>query len=100
MGALKKDWASPTSIALSWQQPEETTLPVLEYEVKYHEKVNECATHDYNGIWCLFIKYIYLRVLLMFLINCNCMHVYLKMFLSAYVKSSKRLNWNNVLLND
>ncbi|XP_017279357.1 ephrin type-A receptor 6 [Kryptolebias marmoratus] len=38
VGALKKDWASPTSIALSWQQPEETTLPVLEYEVKYYEK--------------------------------------------------------------
>lgn len=39
VGALKKDWASPNSIALSWQQPEESTLPVLDYEVKYYEKV-------------------------------------------------------------
>lgn len=39
IGALKKDWASPSSIALSWQQPEQTTLPILEYEIKYYEKV-------------------------------------------------------------
>lgn len=43
IGVLKKDWASPNSIALSWQQPEETTLPVLEYEVKYYEKVKFCT---------------------------------------------------------
>ncbi len=39
IGALKKDWASPNSIALSWQQPEQTSLPVLDYEIKYYEKV-------------------------------------------------------------
>lgn len=39
IGVLKKDWASPNSIALSWQQPEQTTLPVLDYEIKYYEKV-------------------------------------------------------------
>lgn len=39
IGALKKDWASPNSIALSWQQPEQTTLPILDYEIKYYEKV-------------------------------------------------------------
>lgn len=39
IGALKKDWASPSSIALSWQQPEKTALPILEYEIKYYEKV-------------------------------------------------------------
>lgn len=39
VGALKKDWASPNSIALSWQQPEQTTLPILDYEIKYYEKV-------------------------------------------------------------
>lgn len=39
IGALKKDWASPSSIALSWQQPEQSTLPILEYEIKYYEKV-------------------------------------------------------------
>uniref|UniRef100_H2SAG2 receptor protein-tyrosine kinase n=1 Tax=Takifugu rubripes TaxID=31033 RepID=H2SAG2_TAKRU len=38
IGALKKDWASPSSIALSWQQPEKTALPILEYEIKYYEK--------------------------------------------------------------
>lgn len=39
IGALKKDWASPSSIALSWQQPEQAALPILEYEIKYYEKV-------------------------------------------------------------
>lgn len=39
VGALKKDWASQNSIALSWQQPEQTTLPILDYEIKYYEKV-------------------------------------------------------------
>lgn len=39
MGALKKDWASPNSIALSWQEPEQTALPILDYEIKYYEKV-------------------------------------------------------------
>ncbi|XP_072301214.1 ephrin type-A receptor 3 isoform X4 [Eucyclogobius newberryi] len=38
VGAMKKDWASPGSIALSWQQPEQTALSILEYEVKYYEK--------------------------------------------------------------
>ncbi|XP_054887695.1 ephrin type-A receptor 6-like [Poeciliopsis prolifica] len=41
VGAVKKDWASPNSIALSWQQPEETTLPIIDYEVKYYEKQQE-----------------------------------------------------------
>ena len=40
VGQLKKDWASPNSIALSWQAPEQTPLPVLDYEVKYYEKVH------------------------------------------------------------
>ncbi|RVE58142.1 hypothetical protein OJAV_G00206320 [Oryzias javanicus] len=46
IGVLKKDWASPNSIALSWQQPEETTLPVLEYEVKYYEKEHEQLSYS------------------------------------------------------
>lgn len=45
VGAVKKDWASPNSIALSWQQPEQTVLPILDYEIKYYEKVH----------WLLFI---------------------------------------------
>lgn len=39
VGAVKKDWASPNSIALSWQQPEQMALPILDYEIKYYEKV-------------------------------------------------------------
>lgn len=39
IGTLKKDWASPNSIALSWQQPEQTALPIFDYEIKYYEKV-------------------------------------------------------------
>uniref|UniRef100_A0A3Q4GA01 Ephrin type-A receptor 6 n=1 Tax=Neolamprologus brichardi TaxID=32507 RepID=A0A3Q4GA01_NEOBR len=46
VGALKKDWASPNSIALSWQQPEQTTLPIIDYEVKYYEKVLKYSAYD------------------------------------------------------
>lgn len=46
IGALKKDWASPSSIALSWQQPEQAALPILEYEIKYHEKVKFSSPHE------------------------------------------------------
>uniref|UniRef100_H3CAL6 receptor protein-tyrosine kinase n=1 Tax=Tetraodon nigroviridis TaxID=99883 RepID=H3CAL6_TETNG len=46
IGALKKDWASPNSIALSWQQPEQATLPVLEYEIKYYEKEHEQLSYS------------------------------------------------------
>ncbi|CAB1429832.1 unnamed protein product [Pleuronectes platessa] len=45
-GALKKDWASPNSIALSWQQPEQTALPILDYEVKYYEKEHEQLSYS------------------------------------------------------
>uniref|UniRef100_A0AAZ1X0G7 Ephrin type-A receptor 6 n=1 Tax=Oreochromis aureus TaxID=47969 RepID=A0AAZ1X0G7_OREAU len=46
VGTLKKDWASPNSIALSWQQPEQTTLPIIDYEVKYYEKVLKYSVYD------------------------------------------------------
>ncbi|XP_075896095.1 ephrin type-A receptor 6 [Nelusetta ayraudi] len=46
IGALKKDWASPNSIALSWQQPEPTTMPVLDYEIKYYEKEHELLSYS------------------------------------------------------
>ncbi|XP_068602611.1 ephrin type-A receptor 6-like [Brachionichthys hirsutus] len=45
-GALKKDWASPSSIALSWQQPRQATLPILDYEIKYHEKEHELLSYS------------------------------------------------------
>uniref|UniRef100_A0AAX7TFD1 Ephrin type-A receptor 6 n=1 Tax=Astatotilapia calliptera TaxID=8154 RepID=A0AAX7TFD1_ASTCA len=46
VGALKKDWASPNSIALSWQQPEQTALPIIDYEVKYYEKEHELLSYS------------------------------------------------------
>ncbi|XP_043986730.1 ephrin type-A receptor 6-like isoform X2 [Gambusia affinis] len=46
VGAVKKDWASPNSIALSWQQPQETTLPITDYEVKYYEKEQEQLSYS------------------------------------------------------
>ncbi|KAM7407649.1 hypothetical protein PAMA_003401 [Pampus argenteus] len=46
VGALKKDWASPNGIALSWQQPEQTALPVLDYEIKYYEKEHEQLSYS------------------------------------------------------
>nr|XP_046259756.1 ephrin type-A receptor 6-like isoform X2 [Scatophagus argus]XP_046259757.1 ephrin type-A receptor 6-like isoform X2 [Scatophagus argus] len=46
VGAVKKDWASPNSIALSWQQPEQTTLPILDYEIKYYEKEHEQLSYS------------------------------------------------------
>ncbi|XP_070832291.1 ephrin type-A receptor 3 isoform X4 [Chaetodon trifascialis] len=46
VGAVKKDWASPNSIALSWQQPEQTALPILDYEIKYYEKEHEQLSYS------------------------------------------------------
>uniref|UniRef100_A0AAV2K4F0 receptor protein-tyrosine kinase n=1 Tax=Knipowitschia caucasica TaxID=637954 RepID=A0AAV2K4F0_KNICA len=46
VGVMKKDWASPNSIALSWQQPEQTALLILEYEVKYYEKEHEQTSYS------------------------------------------------------
>ncbi|XP_077435812.1 ephrin type-A receptor 6 isoform X4 [Vanacampus margaritifer] len=46
LGSLKKDWASPNSIALSWQQPKEATLPILDYEIKYYEKEHEQLSYS------------------------------------------------------
>ncbi|KAJ8415167.1 hypothetical protein AAFF_G00008650 [Aldrovandia affinis] len=41
VGVVRKDWASQNSIALSWQEPEQTTVAVLDYEIKYYEKEHE-----------------------------------------------------------
>uniref|UniRef100_A0A3P8VZ42 Ephrin type-A receptor 6 n=1 Tax=Cynoglossus semilaevis TaxID=244447 RepID=A0A3P8VZ42_CYNSE len=43
---VKKDWASPNSIALSWQQPEQAVPPILEYEIKYNEKEQEQLSYS------------------------------------------------------
>lgn len=39
VGVVRKDWASQTSIALSWQETELPHAAILDYEIKYYEKV-------------------------------------------------------------
>lgn len=38
---IKKDRTSRNSISLSWQEPEHPNGIILDYEVKYYEKVGE-----------------------------------------------------------
>jgi hypothetical protein len=49
---VRKDWASQNSIALSWQAPAFSNGAVLDYEIKYYEKV--------GPIWSFLKNYIYL----------------------------------------
>ncbi|KAJ8350636.1 hypothetical protein SKAU_G00257660, partial [Synaphobranchus kaupii] len=46
VGVVRKDWASQNSIALSWQEPEQPILPVLDYEIKYYEKEHELLSYS------------------------------------------------------
>ncbi|XP_033002639.1 ephrin type-A receptor 6 isoform X3 [Lacerta agilis] len=39
IGMVRKDWASQNSIALSWQDPDFPNGAILDYEIKYYEKV-------------------------------------------------------------
>ncbi|XP_076207088.1 ephrin type-A receptor 6 isoform X3 [Aptenodytes patagonicus] len=39
IGMVRKDWASQNSIALSWQEPDFPPGAILDYEIKYYEKV-------------------------------------------------------------
>ncbi|ELK32836.1 Ephrin type-A receptor 6, partial [Myotis davidii] len=39
IGMVRKDWASQNSIALSWQAPAFPNGAILDYEIKYYEKV-------------------------------------------------------------
>ncbi|KAM9388396.1 ephrin type-A receptor 6 isoform 1-T1 [Phaethornis superciliosus] len=39
IGMVRKDWASQNSIALSWQEPDSPHGAILDYEIKYYEKV-------------------------------------------------------------
>lgn len=41
VGVVRKDWASQNSIALSWSQVEQAPPDIVDYEVKYYEKVNK-----------------------------------------------------------
>uniref|UniRef100_A0A8C9SMD9 Ephrin type-A receptor 6 n=1 Tax=Scleropages formosus TaxID=113540 RepID=A0A8C9SMD9_SCLFO len=46
VGMIRKDWASQNSIALSWPEPEQPALPVLDYEIKYYEKEQEQLSYS------------------------------------------------------
>ncbi|XP_018584760.1 ephrin type-A receptor 6-like [Scleropages formosus] len=46
VGMVKKDWASQNSIALSWQEPDQPTVAVLDYEIKYYEKEHEQLSYS------------------------------------------------------
>lgn len=39
VGVVRKDWATQNSIALSWSQVEPPPSDIVDYEVKYYEKV-------------------------------------------------------------
>ncbi|XP_054021729.1 ephrin type-A receptor 6 isoform X1 [Dryobates pubescens] len=39
IGMVRKDWASQNSIALSWQEPDFPHGAIVDYEIKYYEKV-------------------------------------------------------------
>lgn len=39
VGVVRKDWATQNSIALSWSQVEQPPSDIVDYEVKYYEKV-------------------------------------------------------------
>ncbi|XP_041127621.1 ephrin type-A receptor 6-like [Polyodon spathula] len=41
IGMVRKDWASQNSIALSWQEHEQPSPAILDYEIKYYEKEHE-----------------------------------------------------------
>lgn len=50
---IRKDRTSRNSIALSWQEPEHPNGIILDYEVKYYEKVGRMAiTAGFNEYYC------------------------------------------------
>ncbi|KAJ8351671.1 hypothetical protein SKAU_G00231470 [Synaphobranchus kaupii] len=46
VGLVKKDWASQNSITLSWQEPEQPSVTVVDYEIKYYEKEHEQLSYS------------------------------------------------------
>ncbi|XP_042558799.1 ephrin type-A receptor 6 [Clupea harengus] len=44
--AIRRDWASQTSIALSWREVEQPPAPILDYEIKYYEKEQEQLSYS------------------------------------------------------
>ncbi|XP_073473093.1 ephrin type-A receptor 6 isoform X3 [Aquarana catesbeiana] len=46
IGMVRKDWASQSSIALSWQEPDYPNGVILDYEIKYYEKEHEQLSYS------------------------------------------------------
>ncbi|XP_001344560.6 ephrin type-A receptor 6 isoform X2 [Danio rerio] len=46
VGVVRKDWASQTSVALSWQETEQPHAAILDYEIKYYEKEQEQLSYS------------------------------------------------------
>ncbi|KAG5261828.1 hypothetical protein AALO_G00288980 [Alosa alosa] len=46
VGAIRREWASHTSIALSWHEVEQPPAPILDYEIKYYEKEREHQSYS------------------------------------------------------
>uniref|UniRef100_A0AAY4BQ96 Ephrin type-A receptor 6 n=1 Tax=Denticeps clupeoides TaxID=299321 RepID=A0AAY4BQ96_9TELE len=46
VGAVRKDWATQNSIALSWQEVEQPPSPILDYDIKYYEKEQEQLSYS------------------------------------------------------
>jgi ephrin-A len=55
---IKKDRTSRNSISLSWQEPEHPNGIILDYEVKYYEKVRERCNRVVLGKPYYFKSYI------------------------------------------
>uniref|UniRef100_A0A3Q3XCG7 receptor protein-tyrosine kinase n=1 Tax=Mola mola TaxID=94237 RepID=A0A3Q3XCG7_MOLML len=46
VGVVRKDWASQSSIAISWSQVQQPPSDIMEYEVKYYEKEQEQLSYS------------------------------------------------------
>lgn len=57
---VRKDWASQNSIALSWQEPDFPNGAILDYEIKYYEKVGieKNETKPSEHVLTLFLLFI------------------------------------------
>ncbi|XP_060689512.1 ephrin type-A receptor 6 isoform X2 [Hemiscyllium ocellatum] len=49
IGFLRKDWASQNSIGLSWPEPEHPNGVILDYEIKYYEKIRARTAAGYGS---------------------------------------------------
>ena len=50
VGVVRKDWASDNSIALSWTEVEQQPNVILDYEIKYYDKVQSYRPHLWNTL--------------------------------------------------